>query len=228
MLNQSGFGCSMMTRPQPCVCFKVMPPLLHHPILQESFALIDREMGDHGFAPEHYAIVRRVIHSTADFEFTTLLQISAGAIGQAMAALQSGCPIVTDVGMVRQGCQGMVARTFQNRLLAAVELVTVAIPGKTLTETGLLKAWKQYPEAIYVIGNAPTALTALCHCIMADNRHPPLIIGAPVGFVGVEAAKQQLATLTVPHIRVDGRKGGSPVAAAILNALLVLAWEAQP
>ena len=205
-----------------------MPLLPLHPILQQSFALIDREMGDHGLFPREYAILRRIIHSTADFEFVQLLQIMPGAVEQAMVALQSGCPIVVDVGMVRQGCQGMVARTFGNPLLTAVELVTTAAPGKTLTETGLLRAWATYPEAVYVIGNAPTALAALCDCIANSQRQPALVIGAPVGFVGVLAAKQQLATLPVPQIRIDGRKGGSPVAAAILNALLVLAWEAQP
>ncbi|MGF1521853.1 MAG: cobalt-precorrin-8X methylmutase [Leptolyngbyaceae cyanobacterium] len=205
-----------------------MPHLSQHPILQESFALIDQEMGNHGLVPQAYEVLRRVIHSTADFEFAHLLHISPGAIEQAIAALQSCCPIVTDVGMVRQGCQGMVNRTFGNPLVTAVDLAAVAAPGKTRTETGLLRAWDQHPEAIYVIGNAPTALKALCDRIMTSGIQPPLVIGVPVGFVGVLEAKQQLATLSTPQIRVDGRKGGSPVAAAILNALLVLAWEAQP
>ena len=204
-----------------------MPHLLQHPILQASFALIDQEIGSHRFAPRAYAVLQRVIHSTADFEFVDLLHISPGAIEQAIAALQAGCPIVTDVGMVRQGCQGMVARTFGNPLVTAVELATTAAPGKTRTETGLLRAWATYPEAIYVIGNAPTALRALCDCITTSLVQPPLVIGVPVGFVGVLEAKQHLASLSTPQIRVDGRKGGSPVAAAILNALLALAWEAQ-
>ncbi|NER78702.1 MAG: cobalt-precorrin-8X methylmutase [Leptolyngbya sp. SIO1D8] len=205
-----------------------MPSLPQHPILQKSFALIDREMGCHGFTPEAYAILRRIIHSTADFEFAELLRISPTAIDSAISALQLGCAIVTDVGMVRQGCQGMVAKTFRNSLLTAVELATTAEPGKTRTETGLLRAWATYPEAIYVIGNAPTALAALCDRLATSEIQPPLVIGVPVGFVGVLAAKQQLAALPVPQIQVAGRKGGSPVAAAILNALLVLAWEAQP
>ncbi|MEM9006726.1 MAG: precorrin-8X methylmutase [Cyanobacteria bacterium P01_F01_bin.86] len=205
-----------------------MPPLPQHPILQKSFALIDREMGDHGFAPQEYALLRRIIHSTADFEFAHLLHISSNAIEQGITALQSGSPIVTDVGMVRQGCQSMVNRTFGNSLIAAVDLATVAEPGRTRTETGLLKAWADHPDAIYIIGNAPTALQALCDCIATQTIYPPLVIGVPVGFVGVLEAKHQLAALRVPQIRVDSRKGGSSVAAAILNALLVLAWEAQP
>jgi precorrin-8X/cobalt-precorrin-8 methylmutase len=205
-----------------------MPPLTQHPILQQSFAIIDREMGHHTLTPESYAILRRIIHATADFEFAELLQVSPDAIAQGLAALQARCPIVVDVGMVRQGCQGMVHRTFGNQLVAAIDLVDTAAPGKTLTETGLLQAWEQYPEAIYVIGNAPTALSALCDRLAQSPSPPPLVIGAPVGFVGVLEAKQKLAALAVPQILVNGRKGGSPVAAAILNALLVLAWEAQP
>ena len=205
-----------------------MPPLSQHPILHQSFALIDQEIGPHPFSAQEYAILRRIVHTTADFEFAQLLQISSGAIAAGITALQGGAPLVVDVGMVRQGCQGMVQRTFGNPLWTAVELVTVAAPGKTRTETGLLNAWEQWPEAVYVIGNAPTALQALCDRLEQAPVVPPLVIGVPVGFVGVLEAKQRLAALAVPQIRVAGRKGGSTVAAAIVNALLVLAWEALP
>lgn len=201
---------------------------LKHPILQKSFALIDAEMGEHPFAPEEYAILRRIIHSTADFDFTQSLRISPQAIAQGIAALQAGGPIVTDVGMVRQGCQNMAARTFQNPVVAAVELATAAAPNQTRSATGMLEALRRYPAAVYVVGNAPTALVALCDRLAEGALAPPLIIGVPVGFVGVLEAKAQLAALPVPQIRVEGRKGGSAVAAAILNALLVLAWEAKP
>ncbi|WP_008319303.1 precorrin-8X methylmutase [Leptolyngbya sp. PCC 6406] len=228
-----------------------MPPLPQHPILQKSFAIIDREMGAHDLPLEEYAILRRIIHSTADFEFRHWLRIGPGAIPVAIAALQRGVPIITDVGMVRQGCQSMVRRTFGNRLVAAVDLAETAELGRTRTETGILRAWEQFPGGIFVIGNAPTALQALCDLIQAKPTVsvptptptvptptptsipapaliPALIIGAPVGFVGVEAAKATLAATPVAQIRVEGRKGGSPVAAAIVNALLVLAWEGQP
>lgn len=205
-----------------------MPPLSQHPILYQSFALIDEEIGPHAWSAPEYAILRRIIHSTADFEFQELLHISPGAIASGLQALQAGAPIVVDVGMVRQGCQGMVQRTFGNPLWAAVELAATAALGKTRTETGLLTAWAQWPTAIYVIGNAPTALQALCDRLETATVQPPLVIGVPVGFVGVLEAKRRLASLPVPQIRVAGRKGGSAVAAAIVNALLVLAWEAQP
>ena len=206
-----------------------MSPLQQHPILQQSFAVIDREIGDHPFGPDEYAILRRVIHSTADFEFKHLLRFSPDAIASAIAALPQQVPIITDVGMVRQGIRSMVARTFNNPILTAVDQAETALPGKTRTETGLLDCWRQHPEAIYVIGNAPTALLALCDRLQSPSNKPALVIGAPVGFISVADSKQALANIPVPQIRVEGRKGGSSVAAAILNALLVLAWErAEP
>ncbi|MBW4539244.1 MAG: cobalt-precorrin-8X methylmutase [Myxacorys chilensis ATA2-1-KO14] len=198
-----------------------------HPIMQQSFAVIDQEIGEHRFAPAEYAIVRRIIHSTADFEFKHLVQFSEGAIESGIAALQQGIPIVTDVSMVRQGSVNLVQQTFKNPLISAVEQATEALPGKTRTETGLLRCLKQYPEAIYVIGNAPTALLALCQRVRETSVSPALVIGAPVGFISVVESKTMLSRTPVPQIRVDGRKGGSPVAAAILNALIVMAWDGK-
>jgi len=198
-----------------------------HPIMEQSFAVIDREIGEHNFSPAQYAVVRRVIHSTADFEFKHLIQFSPGAIEAGIAALRHRIPIVTDVGMVKQGVAGVVAQTFANPLISAVERVPVALPGKTRTETGLLQVAQEFPAAIFVIGNAPTALLALCQELSEAPVLPALVIGAPVGFIAVLESKAALARTPVNQIRVEGRKGGSPVAAAILNALIVLAWEAS-
>lgn len=200
---------------------------LNHPILEQSFAAIDREIGSHSFSPAEYAIVRRVIHSTADFEFKHLLHFSPNAIESAITALQAKTPIVTDVNMVAQGILSMAQKTFGNEVVAAIDRGAIALPGKTRTETGLLDCWREFPQAVYVIGNAPTALLALCEQIGQTEIQPPIVIGAPVGFIAVVESKAALAelSLSVPQIRVEGRKGGSPVAAAIVNALLVLAWE---
>jgi len=195
-----------------------------HPILEQSFAVIDREMGQHDFSPAEYAIVRRVIHSTADFEFKRLVCFSPGAIAAGISALRRGTPIITDVSMVKQGIASLVKQTFQNPVISAVEQATTASPGKTRTETGLLQCFQSHPGAIYAIGNAPTALLALCDSLPAPIL-PALVIGAPVGFISVVESKHRLAQTAIPQIRVEGRKGGSPVAAAIVNALLVLAWE---
>uniref|UniRef100_B8HMP9 Precorrin-8X methylmutase CbiC/CobH n=1 Tax=Cyanothece sp. (strain PCC 7425 / ATCC 29141) TaxID=395961 RepID=B8HMP9_CYAP4 len=198
-----------------------------HPILQQSFALIDQEMGEHRFGPEEYQVLRRVIHSTADFDFQDLLYFSPGVISIATTALGQKVPIITDVTMVKQGVLSLVEQTFQNPLVSAIDFCKSALPGRTRTETGLLQAIKTFPTGIYVIGNAPTALLALCDAIRAENYQPTCVIAAPVGFVSVVESKAALAQLKVPQIRVDGRKGGSAVAAAILNALLTLAWNDQ-
>lgn len=193
--------------------------------MEQSFAVIDQEIGNHHFTAEEYAIVRRIVHTTADFEFAQLIQFSPGAIASAIASLQKQVPIVTDVGMVKQGIANLVAQTFQNPLIAAVDRASVALPGKTRTETGLLNCWQEFPEAIYAIGNAPTALLALCQQLSTSAIQPALVIGAPVGFISVVESKAALSQTPVPQIRIEGRKGGSPVAAAIINALIVLAWE---
>lgn len=196
-----------------------------HPIMEQSFAVIDREIGEHNFSSAEYTIVRRVIHSTADFEFAQLIRFSPNAIASGIMALQHRLPIITDVGMVRQGVADMVAKTFGNQLIAAVEQVSVALPGKTRTETGFIECLKKFPGAIFVVGNAPTALLALSSQLAAAPVQPPLVIGAPVGFISVLESKAALAQTQVPQIRIEGRKGGSPVAAAIVNALITLAWE---
>ena len=196
---------------------------LNHPIVEQSFAIIDAEIGEHQLSPQEYAIARRVIHATADFEYLKLLKFSPKAIESGIAAIRTGVPIVTDVTMVKQGIRNLVAKTFDNRVVAAIEQAKIADLGKTRTETGLLRCWEKYPEAIYVIGNAPTALLALCQQLSNSSTVPGLVIGVPVGFVSVVESKQALAQLEVPQIVIEGRKGGSPAAASILNALLILA-----
>ncbi|WP_289501077.1 cobalt-precorrin-8X methylmutase [Gloeocapsopsis sp. IPPAS B-1203] len=198
---------------------------LVHPIMEQSFAVIDREIGAHNLSFAEYAIVRRVIHTTADFEFKHLVSFSPNAIAAGITALRCGVPIVTDVSMVKQGIAGLVTKTFNNPLISAVEQASIALPGKTRTETGLLQCLQKYPDAIYVIGNAPTALLALCNRITTDSILPALVIGAPVGFISVLESKAALAQTPVEQIRVESRKGGSSVAAAILNALIMLALE---
>ena len=210
-----------------------------HPIVQQSFTIIDREIGEHSFTTEEYAVVQRVIHSTADFDFQHLIHFSPGVIDHAIMVLSQGIPIITDVTMVRQGILNLVQRTFSNPVICAVTQVQSAVAGQTRTETGLLKCLATYPTGIYIIGNAPTALLALCQHIQAQRGSnlsipslsllgrslPALVIGAPVGFVSVLESKAALAQTPIPQIRVEGRKGGSAVAAAILNALLILAWR---
>ncbi len=199
---------------------------LNHPILKQSFAIIDQAVGEHSLTPAEYAIVRRIIHATADFDFLSLTKFSPKAIASGIQALRAGSPIVTDVNMVAQGIKTMVEKTRNNPVISAINYANNPKLGKTRTETGMELCYQKYPQAIYVIGNAPTALLNLCEQItLANSLVPPLIVGVPVGFVSVVESKTKLANLNVPQIRVEGRKGGSSVAAAIVNALLVLSLK---
>lgn len=205
-----------------------MSDRLTHPITAQSFAIIDREIGEHNFSISEYAIVRRIIHTTADFEFKHLVKFERSAIASGLAAISARTPIVVDVGMVKQGIIGLLAKTFENLVVNALEFASssdLADAGdRTRSEIAMHACKRQYPEAIFVVGNAPTALLALCQ--PTDFVFSPkLIIGAPVGFVSVLESKAALAMSSHPHIRIEGRKGGSPIAAAIINALVTLAWE---
>ncbi len=206
---------------------------LDHPILLASFSQIDRlvqeHFGDHGLTPAEYDLARRVVHSTADFEFLKLLRFyppntlsddaSSHCIHLGMAALQEQTPIVVDVNMVADGIKTLVKKTFQNPIISAINYGDSPPPGMTRTATGLRHCLQTYPEAIYVIGNAPTALQMLCQAIANGEAQPKLVIGVPVGFVGVLEAKQALMKISCPQIVTVGRKGGSTVAAALVNAL---------
>ncbi len=170
-------------------------------------------------------MIRRAIHATADFDFLNLFYFSDQVIDLAVEAFLRQTPIIVDVGMVKQSIQGMVNKTSQNPVICAVEAAQKAAPNQTRTETGLLNCVQKYPTAIYAIGNAPTALLALCDCIKNGVAQPQLVIGAPVGFVSVIESKNMLAATNVPQIRVTGRKGGSAVTGSIINALLLLSQE---
>jgi precorrin-8X/cobalt-precorrin-8 methylmutase len=200
---------------------------LDHPILKQSFAIIDREVGATGLDWAQYAIARRAIHATADFEFLQLLRFGDGAIAAGLAALRRGTPIITDASMLERAIAPTVRQTFQNPLANALEQAPDTESGRTRAAAGMERCLAQHPSGIYAIGSAPTALMELCERISASEAHPALVVGVPVGFVSVVEAKHALAQARVPQIRVEGRKGGSPVAAAILNALLGLAWEQQ-
>lgn len=193
--------------------------------MEQSFAIIDREAPEHNLSLQEYAIARRVIHATADFEYLDLLRFSPSAIAVGIEYLRQGMPIITDVNMVKQGIASLVSRTFHNPIISAIEQAKQAEAGKTRTETGMLRCCSKYPQAIYLIGNAPTALLALCEQIVHAQVQPALVIGVPVGFVAVIESKDALLKLDVPYITIQGRKGGSPAAASILNALLILATE---
>ena len=206
-----------------------MPAYSEHKITLASFEQIDREIGEHSFTAAEYAIARRIIHTTADFEFKQLVKFRHQPVEAAIAALRSSAPIVTDVSMVAAGISTVVKRTWRSTVAVAVQQVPDTVSSGPLHQTrsalGMASCAQSHPNAIVAIGNAPTALIKLCEEVKAGRWQPALVIGAPVGFINVVESKQTLSALTIPHILIEGRKGGSAVAAAILNALMIWAWE---
>ncbi|MCS7225693.1 MAG: precorrin-8X methylmutase [Gloeomargarita sp. SKYB31] len=200
------------------------------PITAASFATIDREIGPHpwGWRYPEYVIIRRVIHATGDFSFKHLIHFSPHAIELGIRALRRGAPVITDVGLVAQAIKAHLTTHLPNPLMNALELATTPADGETRAATGMEQALRQYPQAVVVIGNAPTALIKLCQLLPDLPAPPALVVGAPVGFVRVLEAKAMLNQTTLPRIWVAGRRGGSPVAAAITNALIDLAVSEPP
>jgi precorrin-8X/cobalt-precorrin-8 methylmutase len=208
-----------------------MPSYCEHAITLASFAQIDREIGLHPFTEAEYSVVRRVIHTTADFEYQQLMRFAHRPFEAAKQALLLRQPIVTDVSMVAAGIGSVVDKTWRSPVTVAVQQAAIPVPSdqmpqiQTRSAVGMKHCAQAYPEAIFAIGNAPTALLALCKGIAQGHYRPALVIGAPVGFINVVESKQALAELAVPYILVSGRKGGSAIAAAILNALMIRSWE---
>ncbi|HEY9729209.1 MAG TPA: precorrin-8X methylmutase [Chroococcales cyanobacterium] len=192
----------------------------------QSLAIIDREMGDHVFSPAEYEIVRRVIYATADFEYQSLIRFSERALQAGAAALAARTTIVVDVPMVQVGITPRIQETFANPVYCSMEALTRPQKEKTKAAWGIQTLARRYPEGIFVVGQAQTGLTALVELIEAEEIKPALVIGTPSGFVDVDVAKDRLKDSLIPHIRIEGRKGSAVVAAAIVNGLVDLAWQA--
>ncbi|MGB3693950.1 MAG: precorrin-8X methylmutase [Spirulinaceae cyanobacterium] len=192
----------------------------------QSLSIIDQEIGEHIFSPAEYEIVRRVIYETADFEYKSLVRFSERALQAGAAALAARTTIVVDVPMVQVGITYHIQNTFANPVYCAMETLTRPQKEKTQAAWGIQTLARRYPEGIFVVGQAQTSLTALVELIEAEEIRPALVIGTPSGFVGVDRAKSKLKDTLTPHIRIKGRKGSSVVAAAIVNGIVDLAWEA--
>jgi len=193
-------------------------------IEKESFAIITRELGDRVLDPEQASIIKRVIHTTADFEYADSMFFSPGALERAKVAIRGGALIITDTQMVYAGINKKAAGKFGCEVRCFISDEDVAAEAKRLGITraraSMKKAEKLGENIIFAIGNAPTALIRLREMIDEDGFHPKLIIGVPVGFVNVITAKELIMETDVPCIVARGRKGGSNVAACIVNALL--------
>lgn len=193
-------------------------------IEKRSFELITEELGERTFPSEQESIIKRVIHTTADFDYADSLCFSEQAVEKAKDAIRRGACIVTDTKMAQSGINKKVLEQFGGEVYNFMADKDVAAAAK---ENGTTRAVACIDKAaalgkplIFVIGNAPTALVRLYELIKEEKIHPELIIGVPVGFVNVVPSKELIMETDVPYIVAKGRKGGSNVAAAICNALL--------
>jgi len=199
-----------------------------HPIFSESVRRIRGWLGPTDFDPAEQDLVERVIHSGGDLSLAADLHWSAGACAQGMAALAAGAVILTDTAMAAAAVQPMARRTFANPVLSVLDWAPQRAPvGGTRTALGMAAALEHHPGAVVLIGSAPTALEQLLD--LAQQGPPPaLVIGMPVGFVGVAESKRHLAASGLAQIRLDGSRGGAALVAAAANALLRRAWLDQP
>lgn len=192
-----------------------------------SMEIIQSELGERTFPAEVLPVVKRVIHTTADFDYADNLVFSPGAVEQGIAAIQGGCTIVTDTQMARSGINKRVLEKFGGEAVCFMSDPDVAAEAKargvTRAAVSMERAAGLDRTLILALGNAPTALVRACELLEEGAMKPALIIGAPVGFVNVVESKELLLTEDVPYIVARGRKGGSNVAAAICNAMLYLA-----
>ncbi|MEG2349764.1 MAG: precorrin-8X methylmutase [Hungatella sp.] len=198
--------------------------VLPEEIEKRSFEIIGQELGDRHLDPEFEAVIKRVIHTTADFDYAEQLTFSEHAVQKALEALRQGTPIITDTNMGKAGINRAALVKTGSEVYCFMADPDVAAEAKKLGTTrasaSMNKAAALGRDCIFAIGNAPTALIRLQELISTGVLHPKLIIGVPVGFVNVVAAKELILSLDVPYIVARGRKGGSNVAAAICNALL--------
>lgn len=206
----------------------VAPIILPDAIEAESFRIIESEMGPHDFSVIEWPVVQRAIHSTADFELGRSMVFHPRAVEAGIAAIRKGAHVVADVQMIQAGISAAFLAEFGGRVLCYMADLDVAAKARTEGTTRAIqcmrKAAREAPGAIYAIGNAPTALLELVRLVEDGEASPALIIGVPVGFVSAAESKEQVRRQgLVPYITNRGRKGGTPVAVSITNALLRMA-----
>lgn len=196
-------------------------------IEKRSFEIITEILGDKILDPKNEKIIKRAIHTSADFEYADSLYFSENVTDILIAALKNGADIVTDTQMAKSGINKATLAKFGGEVHCFMSDEDVAAEAKerevTRATISMEKACKLQKPIIFAIGNAPTALLRLKELIEEHKLSPVGIIGIPVGFVNVVESKEQIMTTDVPCIVARGRKGGSNIAAAICNALLYMA-----
>ena len=188
----------------------------------ESFRIIGAELAERGIVlpADQAPLVKRAIHTTADFDYARNLVFTPGAVEAGVRALRAGTPILTDTNMARSG----INRGALERLGLSVHCFMADPEVATRAAAAVDQGAALWPEGIYAVGNAPTALIRMAQLIRAGAMSPALILAVPVGFVNVVESKEEILALArergIPAIAALGRKGGSTVAAALCNALL--------
>ena len=193
-------------------------------IEKRSFEIITETLGDTKLDPENELVIKRVIHTSADFDYVQNLVFSEHAVQKGIEALRDGCDIVTDTQMARSGINKTILGKLGGEVHCFMSDEDVAAEAKergvTRAVVSMERAAKLPKPCIFAIGNAPTALISLHEQMEQGILKPALVIGVPVGFVNVVESKELIIASDVPHIVARGRKGGSNVAAAICNAML--------
>jgi len=203
-------------------------------IEDRSFSIISDEAGSHGWSRDEWAVIRRLVHTSADFDYVTDTIISPGALEAGVAAIRDGASIITDTKMALCGISSARLAAYGNRVTC---LISDERTQRRARETGSTRAlaavdlvfelfFRNAPDSgIWVVGNAPTALFRLLEKLEQepDLPRPRLVVGLPVGFVNAAESKEALSLSRLPHITNRGRKGGSNVAASVINALAGLA-----
>ncbi len=201
-----------------------MQKLLPKEIEKKSFEMITKELGDILLDKEQEPVIKRVIHTTADFDYVKNLCFSKNAVVRMREAIRNGACIVTDTQMVKSGINKKELSKYGGEVYCFMEdedvAATARLKGSTRASASMDKAALLKKELIFAVGNAPTALVKLYELMQEGKISPKGIIGVPVGFVNVVEAKELILETTGPYIVARGRKGGSNVAAAVCNALL--------
>jgi precorrin-8X/cobalt-precorrin-8 methylmutase len=193
-----------------------------------SFEIIDSEVGSHSYNELEWAIVRRAIHATADFDFARMGKIifNNNPIDSAFNAIKNKCNIVTDVDMVLSALNKKSIADLGLKTACYISDKIVADKArkfnKTRSEMAMRYAAEEINGGIVAIGNAPTALYEIIKMVRDNVTKPALVVGIPVGFVSASESKEQLMRINTPYISNVGRKGGSPAASSILNAIMLL------
>ena len=189
-------------------------------IEKRSFEIIGEEMGNHDFSDRELNVVKRVIHTTADFEYKDLIRID-----EALSLLKKGCKIYTDTQMIKSGIN---KKALEKLGCEIVNYVSTEEAFRIAKEKNITRSMAAIEIAMnegiefFVFGNAPTALYRLIELYREGKAKPKFVIGAPIGFVGASESKEELLKTDLDNITIRGRKGGSTVSVAIVNALMYM------